>query len=112
MLTKSQDMVETYKITNIRLLIKCAVVFTMTLILFFLNPFVDVIYLTIGWISILSALVLLTAVSETPEETSRDACSESTESFIPVSSKETHMNIGFEAIMHKVEWSKISIKVI
>jgi hypothetical protein len=37
---KSQDMIENYKITNKRLLVKCSFIFTVTLILFFLNPFI------------------------------------------------------------------------
>ena len=88
MLTKSQDMVENYKITNIQLLVKCAVIFSITLVLFFLNPFVDAIHLTVGWISMMSALALLAASSNYEE-----AC------------QEENKGIGFEAIMHKIEWS-------
>ncbi len=92
MLTKSQDMVVAYKITNVRLLIKCSLIFTVTLILFFLNPFVAEIHLTIGWISIMSALTLLAASANNSEET-------------PI--KDGHAGIGFEAIMHKIEWSTL-----
>jgi len=67
-LTKSQDLVDTYKITNMRLLIKCSVIFSITLILFFLNPFVSEIHLTIGWISILGALTLMAASANNSED--------------------------------------------
>ena len=94
---KSQDMLENYKITNTSLLIKCAIIFVITLVLFFLNPFVSKIQLTIGWISILAALVLLAASSNNSADNSNGHTD-------PMHS---HLNgIGFEAIMHKLEWSK------
>ena len=90
---KSQDMVEAYKITNIELLVKCAITFSVTLVLFFLNPFVSRIHLTIGWISVISALVLLAASSNNNHQEG---------------AKDSHMNgIGFEALMHKIEWSTL-----
>ena len=98
---KSQDMLENYKITNTSLLIKCAIIFVITLVLFFLNPFVSKIQLTIGWISILAALVLLAASSNNSADNSGDNTNAQTD---PMHS---HLNgIGFEAIMHKLEWSK------
>lgn len=91
---KSQDMVENYKITNVELLVKCAIIFSITLLLFFLNPFIDSIHLTIGWISVLSALVLLAASSNNSDQEDM--------------AKDSHLNgIGFEALMHKIEWSTL-----
>ncbi|RNA08244.1 hypothetical protein BpHYR1_030087 [Brachionus plicatilis] len=94
LIIKSQEMLENYKITNKPLLIKCSVIFLGTLILFFLNPFVDKIHLTIGWISILSALLLL---SSTTSSASGHAQSDANKS----------SNVDFEGLMHKVEWSTL-----
>lgn len=88
--TKSQEMIDNYKITNRPLLIKCSIVFSAALILFFIDPFVEVIHLSIGYIAILAALSLL-AVS--------------------LSDSNGHDNgssgIDFEGLMHKIEWSTL-----
>jgi hypothetical protein len=109
MKTKSQDMVENYRITNMSLLFKCACVFLITLVLFFLNPFVAEIQLTIGWISILAALVLLAASSNNVDLETNGTPNSANDDTIEDASlklKDQHLQgIGFEAIMHKIEWS-------
>lgn len=94
LIIKSQEMLESYKITNKSLLVKCSIIFTGTLILFFLNPFVDQIHLTIGWISILSALLLLASSTNNSSGHGQSDGSKSS-------------NVDFEGLMHKVEWSTL-----
>lgn len=94
LIIKSQEMLESYKITNKSLLFKCSVIFMGTLILFFLNPFVAKIHLTIGWISILSALLLLASSTSNSSGHGQSDGSKST-------------TVDFEGLMHKVEWSTL-----
>lgn len=104
--TKSLDLVESYKITKITLLIKCSAVFLITLILFFLNPFVDEIQLTIGWISVLSAIILLAVSSNNFVDAFSDQYNGDTND--SDQSNSSHFNaVGFEAVMHKIEWSTL-----
>ena len=102
---KSQDMIENYKIIEITLLIKCSVVFLITLLFFFLNPFIDDIKLTIGWISLFSAIVLLAVSSNNVidpfDERANKTSNDSKQSNFQLNA------IGFEAIMHKIEWSTL-----
>jgi P protein len=111
---KSQNMIVSYKITNKSLLVKCCIIFLAALILFFLHPFLDVIHLSIGWISIMSAIVLLASSIESGLEhhhsdnqnealdlTNNNASnSENSES-------KQHSGIDLEALIHKVEWSTL-----
>ncbi|CAF0901256.1 unnamed protein product, partial [Brachionus calyciflorus] len=92
LIAKSHEMLESYKITNKPLLIKCSIIFLVTLILFFLNPFIDEIHLTIGWISILSALLVLASSSGHAHSNNGQSVSST---------------IDFEGLMHKVEWSTL-----
>ena len=92
---KTDDLVQNYKITSFPLLIKCSIVFFFTLLLFFIHPFLPI-HLTIGWISILSAIVLITLTSTTVQH-STNQHSEST----------SFNGIDLEAIIHKIEWSTL-----
>ena len=83
---KSQDLVQSVKITNKVLLFKSASIFSFAIVLFFLHPFLDKIHLSIGWISIFSALLLLVASSD-------------------------KNSIDFESVLHKIEWSVLSFFV-
>lgn len=98
--TKSKDMVENYKINDKPLLIKCSIVFMITLILFFIHPFIETFHLTIGWISILSASILLVLSSTSAQHHEVESDTKSNHN--------SHLNgVGFEALMHKVEWSTL-----
>lgn len=79
-LAKSANLIQTYRVNNYTLLIKSSILFIATLLLFFLNPFIDKIHFTIGLISILSAILLMTLTID---------------------------NIDFESILHKIEWSTL-----
>jgi Na+/H+ antiporter NhaD/arsenite permease-like protein len=93
---KTDDLIQNYKIHSYPLLIKCSIVFMITLILFFVHPFLSTIHLTIGWISILSAIVLITLTATTVQHSSNQH-SEST----------SFNGIDLEAIIHKIEWSTL-----
>lgn len=58
---KSKEMAENYRIHDKKLLVVCSVVFSMTLLLFFLHPFIHSFHLSVGWIASISALILLVA---------------------------------------------------
>lgn len=100
LIQKSREMMDNYRINDRNLLVKSLIVFSVTLILFFTNSFVNQINLTIGWISILSALVLLVASlgvsSPAPNAKSDD-------------DTVGHKTIGidFDAVLHKVEWGTL-----
>jgi Na+/H+ antiporter NhaD/arsenite permease-like protein len=89
---KTDDLIQNYKINSYPLLIKCSIVFLSTLVLFFIHPFLTSIHLTIGWIAILSAIILLTI---TATSTSHNNASE------------TSSGVDLEAVIHKVEWSTL-----
>ncbi|PIK35821.1 putative P protein [Apostichopus japonicus] len=73
------EMRSKYHITNKTLLIKCGCVLTVTITMFFMSSFLNNIYLNIGWIAVIAALVLL-IISDIHD---------------------------FEAIMHRVEWATL-----
>jgi P protein len=98
---KSKDMVEQSKINDKSLLIKCSLVFLVALVMFFIHPFITSMHLSIGWISILSASVLLVISSPSSESQQHD---------INATNPSGHhqmTGVGFEALMHKVEWSTL-----
>ena len=104
---KSKDMVEQSKINDKSLLIKCSLVFLVALVMFFIHPFINSMHLSIGWISILSASVLL-VISSPSSETS--SSSQSQQHDINATNPSGHhqmTGVGFEALMHKVEWSTL-----
>ena len=116
LITKTNDLVQSYKINNVPLLIKCGCVFLAALILFFIHPFLSSLHLTVGWISILSAIVLLALTSGHPptqttiEQHSTDTNSSSSSSSGGGESGEsgsTSSFIDLDGIIHKVEWSTL-----
>ena len=93
---KTEDLIQSYKINSYALLTKCSIVFLCTLVLFFIHPFLSTIHLTIGWISILSAIVLITITATTLSHSTN------------LQSESTSFNgIDLEAVLHKVEWSTL-----
>jgi P protein len=127
---KSQGMIENYKINNKPLLAKCSIIFMVALVLFFLHPFIHSIHLSIGWISILAALILL-AASTNNHAVHANVSSEATpaadveledvnmpketnEQTQEVASQVDHPNhsgtlhgIDLEGLVHKVEWTTL-----
>ena len=130
---KSQGMIENYRINNKPLLAKCSIIFSVALILFFLHPFIHAIHLSIGWISILAALILLAASTNNhtihTHETSEvnkpaadkdveledvNTPKDTNEQIGEIASQANHSNhqgtlhgIDLEGLVHKVEWTTL-----